>query len=127
MLRAADATPKRIRVGSRVQEYNLIHKVEPEYPSLAKQRRIQGKVRLRILIDKNGHVQEVYLIDGHQLLVDAARRAVKQWLYKPTLLDGQPVEVLTEVEIEFTLGLSARQSIAYRSSPAIRRDHSVSG
>jgi TonB family protein len=87
-------------------EPNLIEKVAPVYPPLAKQVRIQGKVKLQVLISKTGRVDSVNVMSGHPLLVQAAINAVKQWQYKPFLADGQPVVVSTEVEVPFTLGIT---------------------
>jgi protein TonB len=77
--------------------------VTPAYPSLAKTARIQGHVLLAVIIGTNGSVQEVKLVSGHPLLAAAAMDAVKQWTYKPLLLNGQPVEVETTVDVNFTL------------------------
>lgn len=97
------STPQRIRIGGNVQAANLIRKVDPVYPPLAKQARVQGTVRYSVIIGKDGQVLNIQLISGHPLLVAAAEEAVKQWVYKPTLLNGQPVEVLTTVDVNFTL------------------------
>jgi protein TonB len=67
--------------------------VQPVYPELAKQARIQGIVQLNIVISKEGRVVDIKVISGHPLLISAALEAVKQWEYNPTLLNGQPVEV----------------------------------
>ncbi len=96
-------TPSRIRVGGNVQQVNLIRKVTPDYPTLAKQARIQGVVRFTVTIGKDGTVQDIQLISGHPLLVSSAQTAVMQWQYKPTLLNGQPVEVVTQVDVNFTV------------------------
>lgn len=95
--------PQRIRVGGDVQRFNLIRKVEPVYPELAHQARIQGSVRFTAIIARDGHILNLQLISGHPLLVEAARQAVQQWLYKPTLLNGEPVEVVTQIDVPFTL------------------------
>jgi TonB family protein len=100
---AAVQAPERIRVGPQVQEGNLITKVDPLYPPLAIQARIQGLVRFNVVIGKDGRVANMQLVSGHPLLVAAAQDAVRQWVYKPTLLNGDPVEVVTEVEVNFTL------------------------
>ncbi len=100
---AKPATPQRIRVGGNVQAANLIRKVTPQYPPLAKQARVQGTVRFQAIIGKDGTIQNLQLITGHPLLVPAATEAVKQWLYKPTLLNGEPVEVVTQIDVNFTL------------------------
>jgi protein TonB len=97
------ATPQRIRVGGQVQAANLIRKVTPVYPPLAKQARIQGTVRFTAIIGKDGTIQNLQLVTGHPLLVQAAQDAVKQWVYKPTLLNGEPVEVVTQIDVNFTL------------------------
>jgi TonB family protein len=99
-----DAAPvQRLRIGGNVQQANLIQKVQPVYPLQAKQDRVQGKVQFTVLIGKDGHVQNVDLISGDPALADAAKEAVSQWVYKPTLLNGQPVEVVTQVDVNFTL------------------------
>jgi protein TonB len=96
-------TVQRIRVGGQVQQANLIRQPKPVYPPLAKQARIQGVVRFNAIIGKDGTIQNLTLISGHPLLVPAAQEAVKQWLYKPTLLNGEPVEVATVIDVNFTL------------------------
>ncbi len=95
--------PKRIRVGGSVQRANLIRQVRPVYPPLARQARIQGTVKLTAIIAKDGSIQKLEVMGGHPLLIPAALSAVKQWRYKPTLLNGQPVEVVTQVDVNFTL------------------------
>jgi protein TonB len=92
-----------IRVGGNVQAANLIKKVTPQYPPLAKQARIQGTVRFNAVIGKDGAIQNLTLVSGHPLLVPAATEAVKQWVYKPTLLNGDPVDVITQIDVNFTL------------------------
>ena len=96
-------TVQRIRVGGNVQQANLIRQPKPVYPPLAKQARIQGVVRFEAIIGKDGTIQNLRLVSGHPLLVPAAQEAVKQWLYKPTLLNGEPVEVVTHIDVNFTL------------------------
>jgi protein TonB len=97
------STPSRIRVGDNVIAANLIYKVQPVYPQLAKQARVQGTVRFTAIIGKDGHILNLQLISGHPLLVQPAQDAVKQWIYKPTLLNGEPVEVVTQIDVSFTL------------------------
>jgi protein TonB len=92
-----------LRVGGNVQAANLIKKVTPSYPPLAKQARIQGTVRFNAVIGKDGAIQNLTLVSGHPLLVPAATEAVKQWVYKPTLLNGDPVDVITQIDVNFTL------------------------
>jgi len=96
-------TPQRIRVGGQVEAAKLIYKPTPQYPPLAKMARIQGTVRLEAVIAKDGTIQDLKVLSGHPLLVKAALDAVKQWRYQPTLLNGQPVEVVTEIDVNFTL------------------------
>jgi TonB family protein len=94
---------QRIRVGAAVQQSNLLHFVPPEYPPLARQARIQGVVRFNVIIGKDGHISNIILISGHPLLVPTAQEAVQQWVYRPTLLNGDPVEVATVVDVQFAL------------------------
>lgn len=77
--------------------------VQPEYPQEAKQARIQGKVTMEVTIDKAGIVSRVTVTDGPSELRNSAVTAVSQWEYRPTLLNGQPVEVISEVEINYAL------------------------
>lgn len=100
---AAKAPSGPVRVGGKVQEANLIHKVMPQYPPLAKSARVQGTVEFTAIIGKDGTIQQLKLVRGHPLLVNAARQAVEQWRYKPTLLNGQPVDVITDIVVNFTL------------------------
>ncbi|HTB12825.1 MAG TPA: TonB family protein [Bryobacteraceae bacterium] len=95
--------PTRIRVGANVQAANLITKVDPVYPPLAMQARISGQVRFTVTIGKDGSIQNIQLVSGHPLLVAAAKDAVQQYVYKPTLLNGNPVEVITQVDVNFSL------------------------
>jgi protein TonB len=94
---------KRIRVGGQVQESNLLQRVDPVYPPLAMQARLQGIVRLNVTIGRDGHVENAELIAGHPLLIPAALDAVKQWIYRPTLLNGDPVVVRAVVDVPFKL------------------------
>lgn len=94
---------KRIRVGGNIQSQKLIEKPMPFYPALAKQARIQGTVRYNVLIGKDGTVQAMDLVAGHPLLVETATPAVRQWKYQTTLLNGDPVEVVTVIDVNFTL------------------------
>lgn len=100
---AASIKPQRIRVGGGVQAASLVQKVDPVYPPLAVQARVQGTVQLNVTINGEGNVVNAQLVSGHPLLVNAAMEAVKQWKYKPTLLNGSPVEVVTQVEVPFAL------------------------
>ena len=93
-----------VAVGGDVQMALLIRKIIPEYPPLAKSARISGVVRLIGTIAKDGTIQNLRLVSGHPLLARAAIEAVRQWVYKPTFLNGQPVEVIAPIEVNFTLG-----------------------
>ena len=95
--------PGRIRVGGAVQAANLIGKGDPVYPALARQARIQGTVRFNVTIDRAGAVSAMELVSGHPLLIPAAQEAVRQYRYKVTQLNGQPVEVATQVDVNFSL------------------------
>ncbi|HSY90852.1 MAG TPA: energy transducer TonB [Candidatus Binatus sp.] len=97
------ATPTRVRVSSGVSNGLLIRKVNPVYPPLARQARISGTVLLQAQISKDGSIENLQLISGHPMLAPAAIEAVKQWKYKPYLLNGEPVEVDTQVQVNFTL------------------------
>lgn len=97
------ATPQRVRVSQRGMSGLLIHKVQPEYPADAKDQHIQGVVSLRANIDKEGNVSNLELISGDPMLAPAAIEAVKQWKYRPYLLNGEPIAVDTAVTVNFTL------------------------
>lgn len=84
-------------------EGNLTHSVQPNYPTLARQARIQGTVELRAIISKTGAIERLTVLSGHALLVTAAVEAVKQWRYRPYLLNSEPIEVETEITVNFTL------------------------
>ncbi|MBV9265626.1 MAG: energy transducer TonB [Acidobacteriaceae bacterium] len=103
--RVADKPQHRMvtRVSEGVAAANLVYKVLPAYPSLAKTARIQGSVQFRAVINKQGQITELQLLSGHPLLVHAAEEAIRQWRYRPTLLNGQAVEVVTEITVNFTL------------------------
>jgi protein TonB len=94
----------RVRVGGQVEGAKLIFQVSPEYPEVARMARIQGTVRLEAVISKEGTVESLKVVNGPPLLIKAAFDAVAQWRYQPTLLNGEPVEVATEIEVKFTLG-----------------------
>lgn len=95
--------PKRLIVGSGVQAAKILVRVTPPYPQLAKQARIQGAVKLEGIIAKDGTIQQLKVISGHPLLVTAALDAVRQWRYRPTHLNGEPVEVIAPIEVNFIL------------------------
>ena len=95
--------PQRVRVSHEVATGLLITKVQPQYPEEARQSRIQGTVILHAVINTKGDVEELTLISGHPLLAPAAIDAVKQWKYKPYLLNYTPVNVETEIVVNFAL------------------------
>ena len=92
-----------LRVSSLTQAANLIYQVKPEYPALAKTARVQGAIVIEATISKDGSVQDIRVVSGHVLLVEAARNAVQQWRYKPTILNGEPIDVITTITVTFTL------------------------
>ena len=120
-----ESTPiKRIRVASRVVEANLIHDVSPQYPPEAGRARIEGTVVLLAVIGADGSVKDLRLESGLPILAQAAIDAVKQWRYKPYLLNGAPVEVETQITVNFTLGGTANGS---DSRPCVSADRRSAG
>jgi periplasmic protein TonB len=97
------ATPQRVRVSQGVTQGLLIKRIQPTYPPLARQARIQGTVLLQAEISKTGDIQNLRLISGHPMLAPAAIEAVKQWKYRPYILNGEPVDVETQITVNFTL------------------------
>ncbi|HVP50998.1 MAG TPA: TonB family protein [Terriglobales bacterium] len=97
------AAPTRIRVSAGVQEGNLINRVTPLYPAIAKAARIAGTVVIQAEISKQGTIENLRVLSGHPMLVQSALDAVKQWRYKPYLLNGEPVPVETTITVNFTL------------------------
>jgi periplasmic protein TonB len=99
----APVQPQRVRISQGVTKGLLIRRVEPSYPTLARAARVQGEVVLSAVISVNGEIENLQLVSGHPMLVPAALTAVKQWRYKPYLLNGQPTEVETTITVIFTL------------------------
>ncbi|HEY7353804.1 MAG TPA: TonB family protein [Terriglobales bacterium] len=101
------AVPKvavqRVRVSQGVTQGMVLHRVQPVYPPLARTARVQGSVILAAEIGKDGTIQNLHVISGHPLLTQAALDAVKQWRYRPYILNGEPVVVDTQVTVNFTL------------------------
>jgi protein TonB len=95
--------PAQVQVGGDVQAAKIINRVIPAYPALARQSRIAGTVKLIGVIAKDGTVQKLEVVSGHPFLVQAALAAVRQWVYRPTLLNGEPVEVIAPIDVIFTL------------------------
>jgi TonB family protein len=95
--------PRRITVGGNVQQANLISQPKPVYPPEAKQAHISGVVHLQAVIGKEGNIINLTVISGHPLLIPSAMEAVRQWVYRTTLLNGEPVEVVTQIDVNYTL------------------------
>jgi protein TonB len=98
------APPKKVSISGGVMAGNLILKVTPNYPPIAKAARVQGTVVLQATISKTGSIENLRVITGPQMLQQAALDAVKAWRYRPYLLSGEPVEVDTTINVVFTLG-----------------------
>lgn len=99
----APREPRRVHVGGHVLEAKLVKRVIPEYPRLARDMRIAGAVKLVCVVGRDGAVKDLRVLSGHPLLVSAALAAVRQWVYSPTLLNGEPVEVIAPIDVNFTL------------------------
>jgi len=102
------SAPQQIRVETNLQAANLIKKVVPIYPGLAKAAGIEGIVKFTAVIGKDGKIENLQVISGPKPLVEAASDAVKRWVYRPTLLNGQPVEVITQISVNFTISGGTR-------------------
>jgi len=100
---APPAPPKRIKMGGLVEQGKLISGPRPIYPPLARQARIEGTVRLEAVISRDGTILNLRAVSGHPMLVPAAVAAVRQWIFRPTSLNGEPVEVATVIDVNFTL------------------------
>lgn len=99
-----EANPKQLRIGGEMAEANLIYKLTPVYPAAAKEARIQGKVQLEMVISEEGLPQDIRVISSpSDDLSQSALEAVAQWRYRPTLLNGDPIPVITEVTVNYTL------------------------
>lgn len=97
------ATPQKVRVSSGVSEGLLLRKVQPVYPPLAKAAHVSGAVQLQATIGRDGTIQNLRVVSGHPMLTQAALDAVRQWRYRPYLLNGEAVEVDTTVTVNFNL------------------------
>ena len=98
------SSPKVIRVGSQVAEANLVKKVQPVYPASAKSAKIQGTVELEVKISKEGVPEDLRVVSSpSDDLAQSALDGVRQWRYRPTLLNGQPVAIITDVIVNYTL------------------------
>jgi protein TonB len=100
---AKKETITRIKVGGNVQGAMILRKTPPVYPQLAKSARVSGVVHLAAIIAKDGTIQELHSLGGPALLIQAAMDAVKTWVYRPTMLNGEPVQVETTIDVNFTL------------------------
>jgi protein TonB len=100
---APNTKPRVVRI-SRLDEGLLLHRVSPSYPALARQARIQGAVVMRAMVGRDGSIQGLQVLSGHPMLTQAAIDAVKQWRYRPYLLNNEPVEVETQITVNFVLG-----------------------
>jgi periplasmic protein TonB len=98
------AAPNRIKVGGDVQSASLVNQVKPDYPTIAKSAHVSGTVTLHAIISKDGSIERLEYVSGPPLLMASAMTAVKEWKYRPTMLNGQPVEVDTTVQVVFSLG-----------------------
>jgi protein TonB len=97
-------TPKKVAISGGVMQGNLLNKTQPNYPPIAKAARVQGTVVLQATISKTGTIENLHVISGNAMLVNAAVDAVRSWRYRPYLLNGEPVEVDTTVNVIFSLG-----------------------
>ena len=94
---------QRIRVASGVSQGLVVHRVQPLYPPEARRARVQGTVVMQAVIGKDGTIKDLRVVTGDPMLDDAALDAVRQWQYRPYILNGDPVEVDTQIEVHFTL------------------------
>lgn len=97
------ALVQELRVSSGVAQGLLLHQVKPQYPAPARLAGVEGRVILQALIGKDGEIENLRVVSGHPLLAPAAVGAVKQWRYEPYLLNGEPVEVETQIVVNFSL------------------------
>jgi TonB family protein len=97
------AKGKHIRVAGEIEAAKLVSHDKPVYPPLARNARIQGAVRLQALIGTDGTVEDLKVLSGHPLLIKSAMDAVSQWRYQPTLVNGKPVKVETEIDVNYML------------------------
>lgn len=99
----ADGSARQIRVGGPVVAAKIVHRVQPEYPEIARNEHLQGSVRLHAIIAKDGSISRLVVLRGYCSLAKSSVKAVNQWRYSPTLLNGEPVEVDTTIDVFFTL------------------------
>ena len=109
-----------VRVGGNIQNARVLHKPPPVYPPEAAEQYVSGKVELEAIIDIDGRVRNLKLISGHPLLAPAAMDAVSQWRYRPTRLNGNVVEVVTMIEVNFNLTIIDEKELKRRRRQARR-------
>lgn len=97
------APSKPVQIGGDVQAAKLVRKIVPAYPEIARRARISGTVRLVGVIAKDGTIEQLQVVSGNPLLIPSALDAVRQWVYRPTLLNGIPVEVIAPIDVIFSL------------------------
>jgi TonB family protein len=95
--------PQKLSISADVAERNLVNKIDPQYPQMARIAHIQGDVIISGIINREGNIAEAKALSGHPILVQSALDAVKQWKYKPFLLNGEPVEVKTTITVRFRM------------------------
>lgn len=100
---AGDGQIERVAAGGNVQAARLIHRVQPKYPAVARREHVQGTVTLHALITKDGTIRQLYVLKGYCSLAQSALDAVSKWRYSPTLVMGNPVEVDTEIDVNYEL------------------------
>jgi hypothetical protein len=100
---AANPPVPRLHVGGAVQAAKVVSRVQPEYPAKARGEFLQGTVKLHALIGKDGALRKLYVIKGYCSFAESSLKAVSQWRYAPTLFNGQPIEVDTEIDVIFSL------------------------
>jgi len=113
---------KRIRVGGNVQQAKLLHQAMPVYPKIAKDAHVEGTVVLHAIIAKDGSVKQLNYVSGPPLLMKSAMDAVQQWVYEPTKLAGEPVEVDTTITVIFTLGKDTSLTESTGVDPKLKAD-----
>lgn len=102
---SSDDLEERVRIGGNVSAAKLVHRVQPEYPDIARRERLQGTVKLHAIIAKDGTIRLLRVQTGYCSLAEAAMKAVHQWRYTPTLVEGKPVEVDTTITVIFSLNI----------------------
>ena len=114
--------PVRIKVGENVMTAKILQKLQPVYPPLARQTRIQGTVRLHAIIGRDGLVKQLEVVSGHPLLLQSALDAVRKWQYEPVLLNGEPVEVHTTIDVIYALNQDSMASPPDKLDPRLKED-----